>query len=229
MMMIVRLYPKEDKEKLWECVVPILKEIKSDNYVPLYISQWEPVEFTTVMFDVGNTESMYRLFTKELSQCDQIDRSRTLTLMSPIFFPVPKDRPEDLHRYRIAVQVDTTHLENVFNKITELDYSKIAGVYPTYQAYSFGEDDILLSVLAEKEENINNFMQDWLALLDGVTKVEYIWITNSLRLAPKDVWRSYRKKKYKAQHEGDLDDMDEDFDWSLSNLAGITGAFIDEL
>jgi translation elongation factor EF-1beta len=228
MMMIVRLYPKDDKEKLWQCVLPILQNVKSEHYRPLFISQWEPVDFTTVMFDVNNAECIYKLFTKELSQCDMIEQSRTLTLMSPIFYPVPKNRPGTLHRYRIAVRVDTAHLESAFNKITNIDYSKL-GVLPTYQAFSFGEDDILLSVLSEKEENINNFIQKNLAQLEGVNNVEYLTITRSLRIIPKDEWQAYRKKLYKVQTEEEVDEMDEDFDWSLSNLAGLTGAFIDEL
>jgi hypothetical protein len=228
MMMIVRLYPKEDKEKLWQCVLPILQNMKSDHYRPLFLSQWDPVDFTTVMFDVKNIDTMYQLFTRELAQCDMIDASRTLTLMSPVFYPVPKDRPKKLHRYRIAVQVDTAHLEMVSNKITEIDFDK-TGIFPTYQAFSFGEDDILLSVLSESEEHINNFIQDNLAPFEGVNNVEYITITKSYRIIPKEEWQQYRKKLYKVKSEDHAQEIDEDFDWSLSNLAGLTGAFIDEL
>lgn len=227
MMMIVRLYPKGDKQKLWDCVLPILREIKSEHYRPLYLSQWEPVEFTTVMIDVGNLNCMHKLFTQELSKCDEIERSRTLTLMSPHFFPVPKERPQELHRYRIAVQVDTALLEQVYQKISDIDYSNI-NIFPTYQAYSFGEDDILLSVLAENEEGIDTFIQDFLAPIEGIRNVEYIWITQSLRIAPKDFWREYRKKLYKIKVGGDKGEIDDDFDWSRSDVVGITGGFVDE-
>lgn len=228
MMMIVRLYPKDDKEKLWNCVLPVLQNMKSENFKPLFMSQWEPVEFTTVMFDVSNPEIMYRLFTRELSKCDMIAQSRTLTLMSPIFYPVPKKKPEVLHRYRIAIQVDTAHLESVFGKITDIDYRNLK-VYPTYQAFSFGEDDILLSILSENEEALNNFIQDQLGSIEGIIKVEYITITRSHRIVAKDEWQNYRKKLYKIKSEGDLNEMDEDYDWSLENEAGMSGAFIDEL
>jgi len=180
------------------------------------------------MIDVSNTDGLFKFFTKDLAQCDMIDRSRTLTLMYPIFHPVPKNRPENLHRYRIALQVETPHLESVYHKITDIDYRK-KRVIPTYQAFSFGEDDILISVLAENEENLNNLIQDYIVPLEGVINAEYIKITKSFRILPKEEWVAYRKKLYRIKNESDLNDMDEDFDWSLESMAGMTGAFIDEL
>lgn len=228
MMMIVRLYPKGDKEKLWQCVLPVLQNSKSEHFRPLYISQWEPVEFTTVMIDVANTDGLFQFFTKDLAQCDMIDRSRTMTLMRPIFYPVPKDRPKELHRFRIALQVETPHLEAIYNKMTDIDYCK-EKCYPTYQAFSFGEDDILLSILAENEECINNLIQERILLMEGVLNAEYIRITKSFRIIPKEEWNAYRKKLYRVKHEEELNEMDEEFDWSLESMAGMTGGFIDEL
>ena len=228
MMMIVRLFPKEDKEKLWQCVLPVLKNLKSEHFRPLYMSQWEPEEFTTVMLDVSNVEGLCRFFTKDLAQCDVIDRSRTLTLLCPEFYPVPKTRPEKLHRFRIAIQVDTRHLETVFNKMSDINYTAVK-CFPTYRALSFGEDDILLSILAESEECINNLIQEQIIPLEGVINAEYIRITKSYRIIPKDEWVAYRKKLYQVKHEGDLNEMDEEFDWSLESMAGMTGAFLDEL
>ena len=228
MMMLVRLFPIKDKHKLWDCVLPILKEIKSEHCQPLYLSEWEPVDFITVMVDVINIDCMYKIWTQDLSKCKELDRSRTLTLMSPIFYPVPKDRPEKLHRYRIALQIDTAHLENIFNKIIDIDLKKI-NIYPTYQAYSFGEDDILLSILSESESNIDTLIQQYLAPLEGVKNVEYIGITRSHRIAPTEFWREYRKKLYKVPITSDSGEMDEDFDWSEEDIVGLSGGFVDEM
>jgi len=228
MMMLVRLYPKKDKEGLWNCVLPVLQDMKSENCQPLYLSEWEPVDFITVMFDVCNIDCMFKVWTKELSHCQGLSHTRTLTLMSPTFFPVPKKRPENLHRYRIAIQVEIANMDSVFTTLADMSFHKY-NVFPTYQAYSFGEDDILLSVLAENEESINKTIQEYIAPMIGVKHVEYIWITKSVRIAPKNIWREYRKKLYKIKSEDHAQELDEDFDWSLSNLAGLTGAFIDEL
>jgi len=194
MMLIVRVFPKNDLSTSWNSTLSNLQNMTSEHYRPLYISQQEEKDFMSIMCDVKDIDAFADVLVHKIPSAADSAKTRTITLLKPVFFPAPKDRPLQLERYQVALRVDSDELHNVFNHTVHLDYS--SDVFPTYAAYSFGEDDILLSVLSVSRDRITKFVKDNIASQKGVLGVDIARINISMRVAPIEMWRKYRESKY---------------------------------
>jgi hypothetical protein len=102
--------------------------------------------------------------------------------------------------------VTSDELENVFNRMLHLDYPR--DVFPTYAAYSFGEDDILTSMLSTSRDKLQQFVRENLEAQKGVVSVEVARINMSKRVAPTEMWRKYRESKYIFKPAGEYEEYD---------------------
>ncbi len=223
MMVIAHIYPKDetDKNKVWDWLAEELPKIDIDYVQPLYLSQQAERDYTSIVFDASSFEAMIPVFVEALSKCEYIGRTRTSPLLEPVFFPVPKERPEDLKRYRLAIKATTDEVRSIFEQLIAFDAPVDA--FPTYQAYSFGEDDILASILAPQRQPLEDLVLNSIAKWDGVLDTSLTVVNRNLRLAPQDEWREYRADHYRAPPEPSADT---EFDWLD---AAMSGAFVEEL
>ena len=96
-------------------------------------------------------------------------------------------------------------------------------MFPTYAAYSFGEDDILTSVLSVGRDSIKEFAREDLEPQKGVVNVEVAHINMSKRLAPTEMWKEYRESRYILKPKEKYEQYD------FIELAALSGAFVREL
>jgi len=221
MMIIVRIFPKGALNEGWNKVLSNLERISNENCTPLYLSQQEEKNFISLIYDVKDLDLFGDILVKDIPSTLQPEKTRTITLLKPAFFPVPKDRPVNLERYQVAVRVVSDELENTFNRILHLDYP--TDVFPTYAAYSFGEDDILTSMLSINRNRIKEFVREKLEPQKGVLSVDVARINMSKRVAPTDMWRKYRESKYIFKPTGEYEEYD------FIEHAALTGAFVREI
>jgi hypothetical protein len=127
-------------------------------------------------------------------------------LLRPVFFPAPRDRPQNLERYQVAVKAVCGELDNLFNHILHLDYPTDA--FPTYAAYSFGEDDILTSMLSTSRERLVQFVKANLESQRGVTSISIGHINRSKRVAPSEMWKRYRESRYLSRPSAEQEEYD---------------------
>jgi len=220
-MIILRVFPKGDVREAWDNIAQNMKTFSSENSTPLYLSQQEEKNFLSIIYDVKDVDLFCDILVKKISSVLQPEKTRTVTLLKPVFFPAPKDRSANLERYQVAVRVTSDELENVFSHILHLNYPR--DVFPTYAAYSFGEDDILTSMLSTSRDTIKKFVRENLELQKGVARVEVARINMSKRVAPTEMWKKYRESKYvfkpAAEHE----------EYDFLEHAALSGAFVQEL
>ncbi len=221
MMIIVRIFPKGKLNESWDRALSNLERISNEHCIPLYLSQQEERNFMSLIYEVRNVDLFGDILVKNIPLVLQPEKTRTITLLKPVFFPVPKDRPTNLERYQVAVRVTSGELENVFNRILHLDYPR--DVFPTYAAYSFGEDDILTSVLSVGRDSIKEFAREDLEPQKGVVNVEVAHINMSKRLAPTEMWKEYRESRYILKPKEKYEQYD------FIELAALSGAFVREL
>ena len=221
MMIIVRIFPKGELSESWNGVLNNLEKISNEHCTPLYLSLQEEKNFMSLIYDVKDMDPFGDVLVKKIPSALQPDKTRTITLLKPAFFPVPKDRPANLERYQVAVKVRSDELENIFNRILHLDYSR--DVFPTYAAYSFGEDDILTSMLSTSRDRIKKFVRENLEPQKGVISVEAARINMSKRVAPTEMWKKYRESKYIFKPTAEYEEYD------FIEHAALTGAFAREL
>lgn len=221
MMIIVRIFPKGDLNESWDRIINNSESISNEHCTPLYLSQQEEKNFMSLIYDIKDADRFADILVKKIPSALQAEKTRTITLLKPVFFPAPKDRPLNLERYQVAVRVSSDKLEDVFNHILVLGYPR--DVFPTYAAYSFGEDDILTSMLSISRDKLREFARENLEPQKGVVSVEVGRINMSKRLAPTEMWKKYREGRYifkpKEQYE----------DYDFIEHAALTGAFVREL
>jgi hypothetical protein len=219
-MLIVRVFPKHDLRDSWDRLLNNLERISNKDCTPLYISQQEEKEFMSIMYDVKDIDAFADVLVKQIPSAANSEKTRTITLLKPVFFPAPKDRPRQLERYQVALRVASEELNDVFNHTIHLDYPE--DLFPTYAAYSFGEDDILVSMLSVDRDKIRTFVREKIGSERGVLGVDIARIDMSKRLAPTEMWKSYRESRYLFKP---YDGYEE---WDFTELAYLEGAFVKE-
>lgn len=221
MMIIVRVLPLDSKDDLWFRLSERLPKLQLHRASALFISQHQEYEQVNIVFHASSFEAMVPIICNQLPACAAIRRTRTSPLLKPVFFPVPKERPEGLHRYRLALKVQTSHLGAVFDRLASFPYPD--DVFPTYQAISLGDDDILASILSPERQSVEFVVREQIANLEGVLETDVAFVYRNLRLASGTDWRRYRQSHYLTPAP---ETADEEFDWLN---AAMTGAFVDEL
>lgn len=218
MMLILRVFPRKGLSESWNGVLKGLEKMSARHCTPLYMSQQEEKDFMSIMFDVQDIDAFSDVLVKEIPSIADSEKTRTITLLRPVFFPAPKDRAPHLERYQVAVSAISDEVHNVFNHIVHLDYS--SDLFPTYAAYSFGEDDILLSMLSVSREKIRAFVKKNIESEKGVLGVDVARISISRRLAPVEMWKKYREKKYLFKPYNGYEEYD------YTEQAALEGAFV---
>lgn len=229
MTVIVRLFAKKSLDKLWEDIENNLPKFKSERLIPLYASQQEAKDYITVIFEASNFEVLKDVTTTNLPTLVDVRKTRTIPMLEPTYFLMPKEHPKDLDRYLISLRVSPASTQSVRSKIIGYPFPK--NVYLTYLTFTLGDDDILLSLLADSRDSVLAFVK---GAFDNALEVKSWKISNQLktkRLAPKDVWKKHRDKflsSYDKEHQIDYDD---EFDWTddFDEYAKMTGAFSHEL
>jgi hypothetical protein len=221
MMILLRVFPKIDLTDSWQRAMNNLDKISNEHCTPLYLSQQEEKDFMSIMYDVKDIDSFADILVKGIPAAANSEKTRTITLLKPVFFPAPKDRPTQLERYQVALRVASDDLVSVFNHTIHLDYPN--DLFPTYAAYSFGEDDILVSMLSVSRDKIKAFVRDNIESQKGVLGVDIARINTSKRLAPAEMWKKYRESRYLFKPYNGFEDYD------FTELALLTGAFPKDL
>jgi hypothetical protein len=206
MMVIVRIFPSGTLEGSWNQVIENLQDLSNMYCTPLYLSQREEDNIMTLIYDVKDPDHFADIVVKRIPALVRPEKMRTITLLRPVFFPAPIDRPRDLERYQVAVRGTCDELENIFNHILHLEYPP--DTFPTYVAYSFGEDDILLSMLSTGRDRLGRFLGANLESQKGVVNVGIGHITRSKRVAPSHMWKGYRESRYLFRPTAEQEEYD---------------------
>jgi len=206
MMIIVRIFPKGKLNESWNMLLSNVERISNEHCTPLYLSLQEEKKFISLVYDVRDMDHFDDIIVRRIPSTVQLEKTRIITLLKPIFFPLRKESPANLERYMVALRVTSSELENIFNRIIDLDYP--TDVFPTYEAYSFGEDDILTSMLSPSREKIKKLLEEKLAREKGVLNIEVDRISMSKRIAPPEMWKQYRESKYVSKPREEHEDYD---------------------
>jgi hypothetical protein len=230
MLMIVRLYPKTDLSRVWNYVENQIQDYSNKNITALYATQTEGLMDIGIIFDVKHPDDLTEFLTEEIVKCDEVHHTKTISLMKPVFFAIPKKKPENIQRYVIRVYAHPKYYKKVYDYL--LDYPYPFNLFPIYISYSLGDEDIIMSVVADNEITVNNFVKQHIRGLDGVSQSMYYPVYRRKRFAPLEKLIEEQKKylderTWKRKKE----EFDLDFDWieDFEEYAKLTGAFPGDL
>ena len=226
MLMIVRLFPRTDISRVWNYVEQEIKEEPSVSYTPLYATQTEGMMNVGVIIDVKNPDDLAQFITEEIVKCDEVNHTKTISLMKPVFFPIPKKKPENIQRFVIRIYSHPKQYKKVYENL--ISYRYPFNMFPIYISYSLGDEDILMSVGADSQETINKFVRQHVRMLDGVNQASYYPVHRAKRFASLkkliEEQQQHLSEKAKKTPTGDID-YEFDFVESFEEYAKLTGAF----
>ena len=142
---------------------------------------------------------------------------------------MPKQHPADLFRFLVSMRVTPKQYQSVRSRITGINYPD--NVYLTYVSYTLGDDDLLVSVLAESRKAARNFAK---LAFDGMDSVTSYDISNQLatkRLASPEQWQKHMNRFMSNFDKHHKKDFDKKFDWTdeFKEDAAMSGAFVSDL
>ncbi len=229
-MLIVRLKYKDDPDSVWKYLVKNLKGKETKKIKPLYLSKLTGKNYIGVIFDVEDIDQIVKFMVQQIGGCENIVDTQTLTLMKPVFLPIPKERPKNLCRFTIHIKVEPKSYHDVYNALLETRYEP--DLFPTYIAYSLGDFDIVMSVLGQGMEKVETFVNEILNKIEGVTGSTIFPIERSEHLANTDTWRRLQKSLLHIPPWVSKDLKKHylyDYEMSTEDYCKLTGAMIDEL
>ncbi|MFQ6129132.1 MAG: Lrp/AsnC ligand binding domain-containing protein [Thermoplasmata archaeon] len=226
MMFVVRLKPRCEIEKVWNWVDRTFKGKKAD-VVPLYVSQREDEHCVAAILEAKDSESLADFLIKQVPKCKEVDDTSTVTLMKPAFFPVPSKAGKDLMRFAVSISVDPHNYRTVYDRLLRM--RRPDGIHFNYVAYTFGDDDIVVSALARNWTAMRRFVRERIRNLPGVIAAKPHLICKSKRLVSKAHWMRHQKK-YSAEKITGVAPKDAwDYDWTFTEECVVHGALPDEV
>ncbi|UCD13450.1 MAG: hypothetical protein JSW60_07815 [Thermoplasmatales archaeon] len=226
MMMIVRLFPKSDLNKVWHHVENVIAKESSDVVTPLYSAQLEGMMSVGVIFDVKDPDNIAHFLTETLSGFDECHHTRTISLMKPVFFPIPKNKPENLQRYIIRIYTHPKNYKTIYNYL--INYKYPFNLFPIYVSYSLGDEDLVMNVAADSGVTVNNFLRERIRAMEGVESSSIYPVLKSKRFAPlAKLIEEQQRHLAESAKKIPAGEIDEEFDWveDFEYHAMLTGAF----
>lgn len=231
MMIIVRLSPKSDLNKIWNYVENnMIKEDATKYVTPLYATQAEGMMSVGVIFDVKDPENIAYFLTENLTKCEECHHTKTISLMKPVFFPIPKNRPKNIYRYIIRIYTHPRYYKSIYNFLVGYNYP--FNLFPIYISYSLGDEDIMMNVAADSPETVNKFVREKIRNLEGADSVLFYLVVKAKRFAPLEkLIEEQQKHLTEKAKKIPKDETDKSFDWveDFEQYALLTGALPGDL
>ena len=225
MLMIVRLYPKTDLSRVWNYIEKEIKEDPTKPYTALYASQSEGMMNVGIILDVNKPNDIASFLTDDIVKCDEIHHTKTVPLLKPVFFRIPKRKPEIIQRYLIRIFAHPLYYKKVYNHL--LKYKYPFNLFPIYVSYSLGGEDIIMNLAADSKETVKKFLREQIRTLDGVDQSNYYQVFRAKRFTPLKKLINEQEKLLLKGDKKSIEDADLEFDWveDFEKYAMITGAF----
>lgn len=229
MSVIIRLFSKKNLPKLWEDVEKNVPAMESKNFTAYYASQQDAKDYITVISEATNFEVLRTMVVKDLPTLVDSRKTRTIPMMNPTYFLMPKEHPRNLERFLISLRVMPGDIQTIRSKIIAYDFPD--NVFLTYLTFTLGEDDILLSILSDSQKSAQEFAKKAFDKMDGIVSYDISNQLKTMRLTTTKKWKNHQGRflsSYDKQHKKDFDSR---FDWTddFDTYAAMTGAFTHEL
>jgi hypothetical protein len=221
MLMIARLYPRTNLDRIWAFVENEVRATPSRSLTPLYATQTEGMMNVGIIFEAEDPEDIATFLTEEIPRCDEVHHTRTVSLVKPVFFAVPRERPQTARRYLLRLFAHPRYYKQTYEHLVGLSYS--TNLFPIYVSYSLGDEDILMNLGADSEETVRSFIKEHVRVLDGVDQVTLHPVCRAKRFAALDTLLQ-QQKKYLGRRPSRP--TDQRFDWveDFEQFAMLSGA-----
>jgi hypothetical protein len=193
MIAIVRMKAQERRDRLWDSVVeqvPTLQEQLGRQGCLLYLSQRAGHKDSSLFVHVTDPDVLGSLIAENLSKLEGLTGCWVITLLRPVFFPLPRDTRE-LTRCTVTLKVFPSRLEDVYESLPRTDPPPgIMMAYLAYTCHLYG-DCLQFSVLADDEPRMKKYLDEKVRTLPGVLQMTVNLIEKTRPLISYEEWQDY--------------------------------------
>ena len=212
MIIVVRLYPHYEVEKVWQYVNKHFSDMKGDSIVPLFVSEQDYQNHVSLICEVNDFDSLADFLIKDIAPCKDIAHTRTATMLKPAFHPIPRNASEKLCRFLVPLKVKPEKFAEMYEKLLKL--TPPDDIHIAYVAFSLGEEDMLISLLSESRDSVIKFVAGRIEDT-GIESIRIGVTHRTKRLVNADKWREVQAKYAKSRLYGSKGRPEEfAFDWT---------------
>jgi DNA-binding Lrp family transcriptional regulator len=187
----IRFYPKRGLNNLWGAIEKNIRTFYSQKFTPLYVVQEAGKDYLGIVFEINNLTEFENFLTSNPTIRHTTRKTRSIPLHLPYYYDLPKGHPDGLHRFNIFLRIDPEHYKKIYEKIPKLKLPK--GIFLSFSSFSFGDDDVILSLLAEDIGNVRKFIAKNIDTIDGVKSSSVSRVVRSQLLTSRQKWDNHRR------------------------------------
>ncbi len=191
MLLGMRFFAKKGINKLWKAIETDIRNLYSPKVTPLYVIQEAGKEYLSIIFEIKGLEAFQDFLNSNPTIQTTTRKTRSIPLHLPYYFKLPEDHPSDLQRFTIFLRIDPAHYKTVHARIPNMRPPK--DIIMTFFSFSFGDDDLILSILARDEEAVRIFVHERIETIEGVLSTSISRVIRSQRLSSKSKLSLHKK------------------------------------
>lgn len=187
----IRFYSKRGPNNLWEAIKKDIRNFYSREITPLYVVQEAAKEYLSIVFKIKNLAEFENFITSNPTIRQATTKTRTIPLHLPYYFDLPKGHPNGLQRFNLYLRIIPEQYKRVYERIPRLKLPK--GMFLSFLSFSFGDDDVILSLLAEDIGKVRKFIAKSIETIEGVKASSVSRVVRSGLLISQQKWDKHRR------------------------------------
>ena len=169
-MVMVRLFPKSGLTKLWTILEQNRQHLESEGVQPISASRFEGLGYINILVEAESLKAIHDFLIVNVNKMLPLRKTQILPLMSPMIFPVQEGVHYTLERYFAQIDIAPECYKTVYDKLANTKFDK--DTYANWLSYSFGKEDILLSVFSADRESTIELLRGEIGDIPGVRYIE---------------------------------------------------------
>lgn len=167
---MVRLFPKTGLTKLWTKIEENRQHLESESVRPISASRFEGLGYINILVESESLEAIQDFLIVKVNEILPLRKTQVLPLMSPMIFPVKEGVHYTLERYFAQIDIAPESYKTVYDKLLNTKFDN--DTHANWLSYSFGKEDILLSVFSADRESTIELLRREIGDIPGVKYIE---------------------------------------------------------
>lgn len=186
----IQFYSKRGQNNLWEAIEKDIRNFYSQKITPLYVVQEAGKNYISIVFEIKNLAEFENFLTSNPTIQQATTMTRSIPLHLPYYFDLPEGHPDGLQRYNVFLRIIPEQYKKVYESIARLKLPK--NIFLSFFSFSFGDDDVILSLLAEDIGKVRKFIAKNIETINGVSTSSVTRVVRSQLLTSRQKWDNHR-------------------------------------
>lgn len=176
-------------DRVWEQVIENHEGWHTEDLKPLYMTHRNLEEDTSLIVDAKDLDVLADFLIEKIAPIENVRGIWVIGMGKMRLFMTPKERHPDLSRFTATIDAIPQHMGEIYEALSELRPGR--DIIVVYVAHTFQSTraSLMVSALARSADHMKAFVEEYIAPLEGVVKVDTTYISKTLRLANPKEWK----------------------------------------